>query len=78
MKCRSNVKRIEEICAELLNIIDDSRAHCESDECELIHCIVHDSVQNMRRVLARWNPEVPINPNADLIETGDEKGRSVN
>ena len=78
MKCRRNVTRIEEICAELLDIIDDTRAHCENDECELIHCVVHDSVQNMRRVLAKWNHEEPINPKADLIETGDEKSRSVN
>ena len=78
MKCRRNVKRIEKICAELLNIIDDSRAHCESDECELIHCVVFDSVQNMRRALAQWSHEEPTNLKAKLIEASDDKGRSVN
>jgi len=78
MKCRSNVKRIEEICAELLDIIDDTRAHCESDECELIHCVVYDSVQNMRRAVARWSHEEPTDLKANPVEAGDEKGRSVN
>jgi hypothetical protein len=78
MKCKKNVERIEEICGELMGIIDDSRAHCESDECELIHCVVHDCVQQMRRVVAQWNPETPVGSGAGPPEGLERADRSVN
>lgn len=58
--------------------VDDSRAHCESDECELIHCVVPDSVQHMQRALNQWNPEGPIQPNANLIDSGEGVDLTVN
>ncbi len=78
MTCKKSIRRIEEICAELMELIDDSRALGENDECELICCVVHDSVQKMQRAVARWSPEEPINLNTNLSETGDENGRSIN
>ena len=63
MKCRKNVRRIEEICDELMEIIDDGRTHCDTDECELIHCVVHDSVQKMRRATSQWKPVGPSHTN---------------
>lgn len=78
MKCRKNVKRIEEICAELSEIIDDSRGHCESDECELIHCVVHDCVQKMQRAVTRWHPEAPVDVGSSILETPQGSDRVVN
>ncbi len=78
MTCKKSIRRIEEICEELMELIDDSRALGENDECELICCVVHDSVQKMQRAVARWRPEEPINLNTNLSETGDERGRSIN
>jgi len=78
MKCCKNVNRIAEICAELLEIIDDSRAHCENDEDELIHCVVFDSVQNMRRVIDQRRLNRPVSDRLDLIDNLGEHSRSVN
>jgi hypothetical protein len=78
MKCRRNVERIAEICAELMEIIDDSRAHCENDECELIHCVVHDSVQQMWRAVTQWKPEGPIDADINISKNHEEADRPVN
>jgi len=78
MKCRENVERIEEICKELLEIIDDSRAHCDNDECELIHCVVHDCVQKMRRVTTQWQPRDRFETNPAVLETRTRTNRTVN
>lgn len=74
MKCRQNVARIEEICKELMDIVDDSRTHCNNDECELIHCVVHDCVQKIRRVTSHWRPDTDLN----TLEPRDRPGRTVN
>ena len=78
MTCVDNIERIAEICTELLKIIDDSRANCESNECELVHCVVHDSVQNMRRVIDQWNPDSPVHINSEIAQIVKKEGRSVN
>jgi len=78
MKCRENVERIEEICRDLLEIIDDSRAHCDNDECELIHCVVHDCVQKMLRVTSQWRPEERFEANPAILGTQRRTNRSVN
>jgi hypothetical protein len=78
MECIDNIERIAEICTELLKIIDDSRANCESDECELIHCVVHDSVQNMRRVIGQWNPESPVHLDSEIVQIVTDGGPPVN
>jgi hypothetical protein len=78
MKCRKNVERIEDICRELLEIIDDSRAHCDNDECELIHCVVHDCVQKMRRVTSRWQPKDQFEVNPAVLDRRKRTDRAVN
>ena len=78
MKCRQNVERIEEICKELMDIIDESRAHCDNDECELIHCVVHDCVQKMRRATSQWRPGDPNETNPALLELRKRIDRAVN
>jgi hypothetical protein len=61
-----------------MEIIDDSRAHCENDECELIHCVVQDSVQQMWRVVTQWNPKGPIDADINILENREEAERPVN
>ena len=78
MKCVDNIDQIAGICTELLKIIDDSRANCEGDECELVRCVVHDSVQNMRRVIGQWNPDSPVHINSEIVQIVKKEGRSVN
>jgi len=76
--CRKNVERIEELCEALLEVIDDSRACNDDDECELLHCVVHDCVQKMRRVITQLQPEDPIETNPQLVETCERTDRAVN
>ncbi|MCU0305546.1 MAG: hypothetical protein MUC56_15940 [Thermoanaerobaculales bacterium] len=45
--------RIESICRELMKIIDDGRTGSPDDACELVYCVVHDSVLSMRRAMAQ-------------------------
>ena len=78
MKCVDNIDQIAGICTELLKIIDDSRASCESDECELVRCVVHDSVQNMRRVIGQWKPDKPLHIDSEHARIVMVKGRSIN
>lgn len=78
MKCKKSIRRIEEICEELLEIIDDSRALGENDECELICCVVHDSVQKMRRAVERLNPDEACNAGSHRSESKNQTGRIVN
>lgn len=56
MTCDGNLDRINEICEELAELVEDSRTECDVPECELILCVVYDSVNNMRRVIKRWGP----------------------
>ena len=78
MNCKDRTDRIAAICAELLEIIDNSRANCENDECELVNCVVHDSVKSMRRVLFRLNTRrsMSISPSTGSLPSGD--GKPVN
>lgn len=78
MQCVNNVKRIEEICEELMELIDSSRARCESDDCELVYCVVHDAVIKMRRAVAQWRPETPVEANPKLPKSQKRDGRIVN
>ena len=78
MKCKKNIRRIEEICEELMELIDDSRALGENDECELICCVVHDSVQKMQRAVARWSPEESCDAEPNRPESAKRSGRIVN
>lgn len=79
MKCKKNVRRIEDICEELMELIDESRAHGEDDECELICCVVHDSVQKVRRALERWSPEATCNEASQhRLESAPPASRLVN
>ena len=78
MTCNKSVKRIEEICVELMELIDDSRALGENDECELICCVVHDSVQKMQRAVARWSPEESCDAGPNRPESAKRTGRIVN
>jgi hypothetical protein len=79
MKCKKSIRRIEEICVELMENIDDSRALDENDECELICCVVHDSVQKMQRAVARWSPpEKPCDAGPNRPESAKRPRRIVN
>ena len=78
MTCKKSIRRIEEICAELMELIDDSRALGENDECELICCVVHDSVQKMQRAVARWSPEESCDAEPNRPESAKRSGRIVN
>ena len=78
MSCKNNIDRISEICAELLEIIDDSRTRCEDDECELINCVVHDSVKNIQRTLKQINPPGPISIHPDIGGMSRRSRRPVN
>ncbi len=68
MQCKSSVRRIEEICEELMELIDESRAHDDNDECELLCCVVHDSVQKMRRTMARLKADESTSGSAPCTE----------
>lgn len=78
MTCKTNIRRIEEICVELTELIDDSRDLGENDECELICCVVHDSVQKMQRALARWSPDESCNAGPNRPESANRTKRTVN
>lgn len=78
MKCRQNIERIDAICRELMAVIDESRAHCDDDECELIHCVVQDCVEKMRRATTRWRPEHPIDTNPAILDLRKRTDRAVN
>jgi hypothetical protein len=78
MSCDDTTDRITEICTELLEIIDDSRAHCVSDECELINCVVHDSVKNIQRALTQIDPRGPTSIRPDLGGVPRRSRRLVN
>jgi len=78
MTCGNNITRIAEICDELLNIIDDGRAQCDSDGCELIHCVVYDCVQHMRRVIDSGSLHAPVCSHLDRAERVLESLRSIN
>jgi hypothetical protein len=78
MKCKKSIRRIEEICVELMEIIDDSRALDEDDESELICCVVHDSVQKIQRAVARWSPEEPCDAGPNRPESAKRPRRIVN
>ena len=54
MKCQSNVCRLAEVLAELRAIIDDPENSCDHDQCELLRCVVHDSLQKLERALGNW------------------------
>jgi hypothetical protein len=68
MTCRTNVARISDICTELLELIDESRAGCDANECELVHCVVHDSVVKIRRVITQWSTAVADEDHTDRLE----------
>jgi len=78
MKCKKSIRRIEEICEELMELIDDSRALGENDECELVCCVVHDSVQKMQRAVARLSPEESCETNPRRPESAQRTDRIVN
>jgi hypothetical protein len=64
MESRRRIERISEICVELMAIVDDSRSEDENDEHELIHCVVLDCVQKIRRVLVQSSLKPPIGDDA--------------
>jgi len=76
--CRKNVERIEELCQTLLEVIDDSRARSDDDECEVIHCVVHDCVQKIRRVITQSRHEDSIETNPQPVEACERTDRAVN
>jgi len=78
MKCKKSIRRIEEICEELMELIDDSRALGENDECELVCCVVHDSVQKMQRAVARLSPEESCEAGPRRPESAQRTDRIVN
>jgi len=78
MKCKKSVRRIEEICEELMELIDESRAHGDNDECELLCCVVHDSVQKMQRSVARLKANEPTGPGSPRPEPPNGPNRIVN
>jgi len=78
MKCKKSVRRIEEICEELMELIDDSRAHGDSDECELLCCVVHDSVQKMQRSVARFTADESTDASPRRPEPPNRSKRIVN
>jgi hypothetical protein len=78
MKCKKSVRRIEEICEELMELIDDSRAHGDTDECELLCCVVHDSVQKMQRAMTRMSPDGPAGSGRQSHEPANFSNRIVN
>ena len=78
MKYEKNIRRIEEICEELMEIVDDSRALGENDESELVCCVVHDSVQKMRRAVERWNPNEACDAGTHRPKSKKQTGRIVN
>ena len=78
MKCKKSVRRIEEICEELMELIDESRAHGDNDECELLCCVVHDSVQKMQRSVARLKANEPTGAGSKSPEQPNRSNRIVN
>ncbi len=78
MKCKESVRRIEEICEELMELIDDSRAHGDDDECELLCCVVHDSAQKMQRAVARLMADEPTCVSSPRPEPPNGPNRIVN
>jgi hypothetical protein len=55
-----NIERINDLCAELVRIIDDSRATCNNDDDELIFCIAYDSVLKVRRAIEQQRLGAPV------------------
>ena len=78
MNSKKTVKRMEEICEELMGLIDDSRAHGDNDECELLCCVVHDSVQKMQRSMARLKAYEPTGADSQRPEPPNRSNRIVN
>jgi hypothetical protein len=60
MTCQPKIDRIHEICTELSEIVESSRTSCVVPEGELILCVVHDSVQNIKRAIEKWGPRAQI------------------
>jgi len=56
MTCEGHLDRITKICDELAELVERSRTDCDVPECELILCVVYDSVNKMQRVIERWGP----------------------
>ena len=78
MRSGNHTERIAEICAELLEIIDASRASSEDDANELVNCIVHDCVQTMRRALADNCPATPVEVELRSLRLDGDQRRRFN
>ncbi len=72
------MNRVDELCAELAEIVDAERERCESDECELVCCVVHDCVRTMRRVVTEWESNSAMNIEAHHLHLTDVFDRRSN
>jgi len=78
MLSKESTRRLEEICEELMELVDNSRAHSDNDECELLCCIVHDSVQKMQRAMAQLRSDESTGAGPLRPESSDRPNRIVN